>query len=276
MPPLDANGAILWSTMVFAFGGAEGVATLRNETTGGMRTIVRALPLVAVLLAVAYIAGSAAMLAILPASEATRLDGIPAAIVAGLAALGLGALTTPTLLLLAVATLGSLSAWFGVAARIPFAVGIDHGLPRSLARRHPRTGAPISAIYLQLAVVVALLLLSQAGETLQSAYDFLVSMSVLSYTLPFLFLFAAYWRAQSTPAPEGAFLSPGGAGGRRAIAAIGFVTALSAILCSLAPSPDAVNQLSAALKLFGASAALIGAGVAVYMATRGRPAAETT
>lgn len=276
LPPLDANGAALWATMVFAFGGAEGVATLRNETIGGMRTIMRALGLVAATLALAYVAGSAAMLAILPAEEATRLGGIPDAIVAGLEKLGLGALAPAALVLLALSMLGSLSAWFGVAARIPYAVGLDHGLPRGLARRHEKTGAPVAAIGLQAAIVIALLALSQAGETLESAYDFLVSMSVLSYTLPFLFLFAAYWRAQAAPVEEGVWVAPGGPARRRAIAAIGFLTALSAIICSLAPSPDAPDKAAAVLKLVGASAVLIGVGAVAYIASKRRaPIAAT-
>src|SRR5580692_11376765 len=35
-PPLDANGAILWATMVFGVGGTEALAFLRNDVRGGM------------------------------------------------------------------------------------------------------------------------------------------------------------------------------------------------------------------------------------------------
>src|SRR5205823_783506 len=46
-PPLDANGAILWATMVFGVGGTEALAFLRNEVRGGMRTILAVLACVA-------------------------------------------------------------------------------------------------------------------------------------------------------------------------------------------------------------------------------------
>ncbi len=268
LPPFTADGAILWATMVFAFGGAEGAAVLRNEVAGGMKTIVRALFVVGALLVLAYVAGTTAMLSILAPEEATRLGGIPDALAASLSRLGLGALAPAVLVLLALSFMGSLSAWFGVAARLPFAVGISTGLPRAFSQRDARTGAPTFAIYTQAGLVIVLIVLSQAGETLESAYDFLVSMSVLSYTLPFLFLFAAYWRAQDRPAPEGAWLAPGGRCGRRVIGAVGFLTALSAIVCSLAPSPDTADPLGATIKLIGASAVLIGAGVAAYLAAR--------
>src|SRR5690348_12266825 len=39
-PRLDATGAILWATMVFAIVGPESLAFLRNDVRGGMRTIL--------------------------------------------------------------------------------------------------------------------------------------------------------------------------------------------------------------------------------------------
>lgn len=269
-PPFNADGAILWATMVFAFGGAEGVAVMRNEVAGGMKTIARALLVVGILLALAYVLGSAAMLTILRPEEATRLGGIPDALSASLGHLGLESLAPAALVLLALSLMGSLSAWFGVAARLPFAVGVSEGLPNAFAYRDPRTGAPTVSIFVQAGLVIVLLVLSQAGETLESAYDFLVSMSVLSYTLPFLFLFAAYWRVQDKPAPDGAWIAPGTAATRRAIALVGMVTALTAIACSLTPSPDAPDPIIAVAKLFGASAVLIASGVAVYLMSRRR------
>jgi amino acid transporter len=221
LPPLDANGAILWSTMVFAFGGAEGVALLRNETKGGVRTIARALVLVGVFLALAYVLGTAAMLMLLPQAEASRLDGLPDAIALALNEIGATAWGPWALAALALALLGSTSAWFGAAARLPFAAGLDHVLPAIFGKRDERTGAPVVAIGVQTILVVVLIALSQAGATFAAAYDFLVSMSVLSYTLPFVFLFAAYWRAQETPAASALdWKTPGGSRAARGIAAL--------------------------------------------------------
>jgi amino acid transporter len=141
---------------------------------------------------------------------------------------------------------------------------LDHVLPRIFAARDPRTGAPVASIVVQTIAVVALIWLSQSGANVRAAYDFLISMSVLSYTLPFLFLFAAYLRAQSMPAPAGAWTSPGGATGARVIGVVGFVVTLSAVLCSLVPSPDAEDPTGATLKLLWASAVLMLSGAALY------------
>jgi amino acid transporter len=173
--------------------------------------------------------------------------------------------------LLALVMLGSYAAWFGAAARLPYAAGLDHVLPRVFAFRDPKTGAPVASIIVQTIAVVALVWLSQAdGESAREAYDFLISMSTLSYTLPFLFLFAAYLIAQRMPAPVGAWVAPGGKRGAVAIGVVGFVVTLSAVLCSLVPSPDAADQLGATLKLLLASAVLLLSGVVLYALAKWR------
>ncbi len=267
-PPLDANGAILWSTMVFAFAGAEGVALLRNEIEGGVARLVRAIALIGVFLVVAYLAGTIAMLSILAPEEASRLSGLPDALSLGLARLGLSDWAPAALLLLAAALLGSYGAWFGASARLPLAAGLDRVLPAIFAARDPKTGAPTAAILMQTAAVVALLVVSQADANIRSAYDFLVAMSALSYTLPFLFLFAAYIKAQGETAPAGAWVTPGGAVSARAIGVLGFTVTVSAIACALVPSPDAPDPLGASLKLAWSSGALILSGVALYALAR--------
>lgn len=272
IPPLDANAAILWATMVFGFAGAEAVALLRNDIAGGMPRLVRAIAMIGVFLVVAYVAGTIAVLSILTPEQASRLSGVPEAFQVGLNRVGSGEYAPYAMILLALVMMGSYSAWFGAAAKIPYAAGLDSVLPRVFAHRDPRTGAPVASIILQTVSVVALIWLSQAGENARAAYDFLISMSVLSYTLPFLFLFAAYLKAQGTPAPAGAWVSPGGANGARAIGAIGFVVTLSAILCSLVPNPDAEDPLMVTLKLVLASVVLLLSGAVFYVLGKRRPA----
>jgi amino acid transporter len=269
-PPLNANGAILWSTFVFAFGGAEGIALLRKTVRGGMPTIVRAIATVGAILAIAYIVGTVAMLAILPVHEASRLSGLPQALQTGFSRLDIGEFAPIAIGLLALSSLGALSAWFGIAARLPFVIGVDRFLPAAFARKSPTTGAPTVAILTQGLIVIVLLVLSQAGATLQSAYDFIVAMSVLSYTLPFLFLFlfAIYFKVQGSPAPAGAWVCPGGPGAARIVALIGLAVSLSAILCTLVPSPEAPDKLAAFIKLIVASGVLVLTGALIYALAR--------
>ena len=268
--PLNADGAALWATMVFAFGGPEALALLRDDVEGGTRQILRVLVVVGIGLVCAYMLGTLAMLGILGPNEVSRLSGVPDALRIALGRLGLAPLAPVALVLLAIAALGAFSAWFGVAARLPFVVGVDRYLPRAFAYRHPRTGAPVTSILLQTAAVFVLILLSQLGETVKGAYDFLVSMSVLSYTIPFAFLFMVYLRVQATRPPDDGW-SPGGPMRARLIGAVGLLVTLSAIACTLVPSADAAYKAAAVVKLVGSSAVLIGAGVGVWLWARRRP-----
>jgi amino acid transporter len=275
--PLNANGAILWATMVFGVGGTEALAFLRNDVRGGIRTVLRVLVCVAVAQIVFYVAGTAAMLAILSPGAATRLSGLPDALILGLNTLGLGGLAPIVLIGGFLCLLGSYSAWFGVGARLPFAAGLDAVLPAAFGRRDPKSGAPVVSIAVQTVIVAVIVVISQAGDTLKGAYDFLVAMSVLSYTLPFLFLFAVFLATQgraarARPAPADAWRTPGGPRVALAIGGVGMAATILAVGCTLVPSPDAGDQAWEVAKLVLASAVLVLSGVAAYALARRRSA----
>ena len=264
LPQFSADIAILWGTMVFAFGGPEALAFLRNDVEGGLNQILKVLAVVAFILTAAYLAGTSAMLVILSPEQATRLSGLPEALMTGLGRLGLGNLAPSVLVILALSLIGGYSSWFGVAARLPFVAGVDHVLPSAFAYRSPKTGAPSVSIIVQSTAIISLVLLSQSGSGLKAAYDWLVSMSVLSYTLPFAFLFVIYLVAIERPAVAGAWSPPGGRATSRIIGWVGLAVALSAIICTLVPSPDEVDKVGATLKLVGASIILIAVGAGFY------------
>jgi amino acid transporter len=254
--------------VVFAYGGPEALAFLKDDVQGGARQILKVLAVVGVLLVFVFSGATLGMLSILSAGDISRLSGLPDTLALALNRLGVGALTPFVLLGLAAALLGSYSAWFGVAARLPFAAGSDRLLPESFARRDPKTGAPTAAIIAQALVVVALVLVSQAGANLKAAYDFLVSMTLLSYILPFLFLFAVLIAVQDRPAPAEAWTIPGGPTVARIVGVVGGLCTATAFLCTLVPSPDAPDKAAAVLKIIVSSAVLIGAGAVAYWFSR--------
>ncbi|MDV6332273.1 APC family permease [Asticcacaulis sp. 201] len=263
-PPFDANGAILWASIVFAFGGVEGVALMRNDVKGGVRTIVPALIVLGLFQTIGYAGGTAAMLAIVPQEIASRLGGLPDALAAALTKLHVSAWLPYLLAAAALTFLGGMSAWFGAAARLPFAIGVDHMLPKVLGRTDPKTGAPVVAITIQAVLVILIMGLSAFGATLAGAYDFVVSMGVLTFVIPYLWMFAAYWIAQKRPDAGLDWRTPGGAMGAKILAALGFIVAFTAILGSLVPSSATTDAMGDFLKLAGASAVLIAIGAVIY------------
>lgn len=253
LPRIDANAAILWSTMIFAYGGAEGIPLMRSQAKGGVRSIKIAVSLVGCALILVYATGTTAMLTVLPQERLSRLAGLPDALGALLQKVEAPGLLPFVLLSFSVSSLGGLSSWFGVAARLPFAAGLSHALPPAFAKLSPRTGAPVNAIWLQTAFVIMFLALSEAGSSVAAAYDFLVAMSTLSFSLPYLFMFVAWRKIADRPSA-------------RAGAVVGLVVTTSAILGSMVPSPDASAPIAATAKLLFATLVMTVSGAALYYA----------
>ncbi len=264
LPPLNGNGAILWSSMLFAYAGVEGVALMRNEVKGGVKTVVKALLLLGGLQTLGYAVGTAAMLMIVPQGEASRLGGLPEAVGVAFGKLHMAAAQPVFLLVIGLSLLGGLSAWFGAAARLPFAVGVDRMLPAAIGRLDPRTGAPVTAIWIQAALTIAVLALSALGSSVAGAYDFVVAMGVITFMIPYLWMFAAYLIVQKREASRLDFRTPGGKPWALVLALLGIAMVLSAIFGSLVPSPEEPHPLIALLKLLGASAVMIVVGAVIY------------
>jgi amino acid transporter len=270
VPPASADTAILWATMVFAYCGVEGLAFMRGDIRDGMRAILRATIMLGIALAAVYILGTIAVLIIVPADELTRVTGLPQALQVGADRFGVPSLGPVMISIAALAMLGSYGAWFRVSASLPFVAGVAHYLPEAFGRRDARTGAPTYPLILQAVVVVALVVLSQAGASVRAAYDFLISITVLPIALAYLFLFATYFRAQDRAPPAGAYVSPGGARTARVIAATGFVATFVTVICSVVPSPSESDKTLAIAKLVIGALLLVASGVAVYVLGRRR------
>ncbi|MEJ0028188.1 MAG: APC family permease [Rhizomicrobium sp.] len=275
LPSLNFDTLILWGTIVFAYSGVEAVAFLRNEVEGGMKSILRVLTIVGLGTTFIYIAGTVAFLVILPQSALTRLSGFPDALRLGLAHVGAAGWAAPVIGLFALSMLGQFTAWFGVGARLPFAAGIDAFLPKAFARRHPKTGAPTVSILFQAAMTAVMVLLSQAGASVAGAYDFLVAMGVLTATIPYVFMFAAYLKAARLTPVAGAWAPPGGLRTSFVLGWIGMVSTLLAIACTLVPGPGEAHPVAAIFKFVGSAVAMGAVGLLLYWLSNRRRIAAT-
>lgn len=264
LPKMNFNSAILWGTIIFAFGGAEGLAFVRNDIAGGMRTIRRVVMVLGVSMAVIYIAGTAFMLTILPQAEFTRLGGFPDALQAAFARAGLSSLAGTAIGLLALSQLGGLTAWFAAGAKLPMSAGVDNFLPAVFAKKNEKTGVPMAATLLQGGFMLFMVVLSEAGASAAAAYDFLISMSVLTSSIPYVFVFIAYFRhARRKPVP-GAWLPPGGARTGLVLAVVGQAATLMAIICSMVPASSDPHPLATFLKIALSTLAMLAIGLVLY------------
>ena len=120
---------------------------------------------------------------------------------------------------------------------------MDRYLPPSLARLHPRWGTPHVSLLWQGAACTVFLVAMQLGENLRTGYQLLVDMTVITYFIPFLYLFLTAWR-----------------NGRRISAPLGLAVTVAAIAFSLVPPDGTRSVWLFEAKLGGGSALLVLSG----------------
>ena len=166
--------------------------------------------------------------------------------------------------------LGGTGGWFAATARLPFVAGIDRFLPRAFGALHPRWRTPYVALLVQAAIAALFIWLGQAGTSVHGAYDALVSMGIIAYFIPFLFMFAAMIVLQREPAGPDVIRVPGGKPVAILLASLGFVVTAVSIVLACVPPDEEPNKMLAVVKVVGSSTVLVGAGAIVYLLGRRR------
>jgi amino acid transporter len=265
VPHFSLRNAIFWATIFFAYGGCEAGSFMGDEIKNPRRTIPRALLAGGTVLAVGYLAGTAALLSAVPSDALRGPDGFVLGVQALCERLGLAWFLAPLALLVGLNAVGGAAAFLSSTSRLPFVAGVDHYLPVAFGRIHRRFGTPWVAIGVYGLASVILALLSQAGTTVRSAYAVLISMSIIAYFLPYLLLFASLIRLQNRPAAPGVVRVPGGRRFAATLAAIGFACTSLTIVLSVIPPAEEPHKVLAVAKVLVSTAVLIGAGVAVFV-----------
>jgi amino acid transporter len=109
------------------------------------------------------------------------------------------------------------------------------------------------------------ILLGQAGTSVKGAYDVLVSMAIISYFIPYLFMFASMIRLQREPAGPEVIRVPGGRPAATSLASLGIAVTGVAIILALIPAEDEPNKALAVAKVAGLTLMLVGIGTVVYI-----------
>ena len=270
IPHLTLSNAVFWSSVFFAFGGVEAGSAMGDEIHNPRRVIPWAILAGGSILAIGYIAGTAALLVALPSQVVDGPDGFVNGIHMLSSRLGLSWFLSPIALLVALNAVGSAAAYLSSTSRLPFVAGIHHCLPPAFGLVHPRYRTPWVAIGVYGFAGICVTILGQAGTSVRGAYEVLVAMGVLSYFLPYLFLFAAMIRLQSRPTGQGVRRVPGGKPMAIALASVGLASTALTIVLSAVPAVDEPNKPLAIAKVVGGTVVLVGTGVAVFLFSRRR------
>jgi amino acid transporter len=268
VPHPTLKNAVFWSSVFFAFGGVEAGSAMGDEIQNPRRVIPWAILVGGSVLAIGYIAGTSALLVALPSDAVGGPDGFVNGIHRMSARLGLGWLLAPIALLVGLNAVGSAAAYLSSTSRLPFVAGIHHCLPPAFGWIHPRYRTPWVAIGVYGLAGIGVTLLGQAGTSVSGAYEVLVSMAVISYFVPYLFLFGAMIRLQSRPAGPEVRRVPGGRPAAIALGLLGLASTTMTILLSAIPADDEPNKLLALVKVVGGTVVMVAAGMAVFLFSR--------
>jgi len=271
-PHFTLGNAVFWSGVFFAFSGVEAGSSMGGEIENPRRTVPWAILTGGTVLAVGYIGGTTALLVALPSAAVGGPDGFVTGVASLAARLHLGWLMAPLALLVALNAVGGAAAYLSSSSRLPFVAGIDHYLPAVFGRVHQRFRTPWVAIAALGAAGILMALLGQAGTSVRGAYDAMVSMAVITFFLPYLFLFGAMIRLQREPAGAEVRRVPGGKPTAYALGIIGFASTSVTIVLSTIPGVDEPHKALAVVKVVGGTALLIGAGALVFALEKRRAA----
>ena len=256
LPEWSWDNLNFWSQIAFAFGGLELGAIMSGEIRDPRRTVRRAAWISAAVIACAYMLGTLAILALLPPERISVVTGLAQAGEAAAAQLGWSGLSVVLGALIACGIMGQSGAWIGGSARLAFVIGLDSYLPAAFGRLHPRWQTPYVALLGMGIASTVFLVLAQLGDTLRTAYQVLVDVTVITYFIPFLYLFATAWKY-----------------GQRWSALSGLIVTAAGIAFSFTPPEGVQSVWLFELKIVGSCALLIASGLYFYARGRRRRAA---
>ena len=267
LPAWNWDTVNFWSQIAFAFTGLELVSCMAEEVHNPRKTLPRAVFGAGALIALMYIAGTFAVLALAPAENIDPKSGVFQAISVGSVALRIGFFGVIAAILVTAGNAGGIGSTVAGVARVPFQVGIDRYLPAAFGKIHPRWKTPWISILVQAIISGAVLLLSQISESTRGAYQSLVDVAIILYFIPFLYMFAAVIKMASrkdrSKNPH-AVLVPGGILGVWICGGLGFFVVLVGIFVSLVPPGDSANKLAFELKVAIATAISILIGLLLF------------
>ena len=238
MPVWNWDTVNFWPQIAFAFTALELCSTMSEEVRDPQKTFPRAILGSGVLIAIAYILGTFALLAIMPAEAVDLKSGVFQALTTGSISLGIAFFGIIAAILVLFGNAGGVGTTVAGVARIPFVVGIDRYMPAAFGKIHSKWKTPWISILVQAGISAVVLLLAQLKENPNDAYQMLVDAGTILYFIPFLYMYAAAiklaYRADRTSNPNAA-LVPGGILGVWFAGILGTVVVAAGIALSLIP-----------------------------------------
>ena len=192
MPAATAFNLNIFGKMALgALSGFEYVALLAGECRNPARTIRKAVLVAAPVIALMFILGTGAVLAIVPNDQIDLVSPIPQTLTMGFRGLGFAGLIVPALIMLLVLRqIGAVSLIFAGNTRLPMVVGWDGLLPGWFTRLHSTFRTPVNSILLVGGITLVFTIAGQIGVGVQEAFQLLENAAGILYAFVYIGLFA--------------------------------------------------------------------------------------
>jgi amino acid transporter len=256
-----------WPQLAFAFAGLELVSAMSEEVKNPQRIFPRAIFASGALIALIYIAGTVAVLMLLPSETVDPKSGVFQAITEGSTVLQMAAVGVIAALLVTVGNAGGVGSTVAGVARIPFIVGIDRYLPAAFGKIHPRWKTPYISILVQAGASGVILLVAQINDNTRGAYQILVDAATILYFIPFIYMYAAAIKLSARPDRREnrlAVVIPGGRFGVAVAGGLGLAVVGVGIVLSFVPPGDTANKVLFEIKLVAGTVLSVLLGLVLY------------
>lgn len=237
---------VLFSGVLFAFGGLEMSAVHAKDVINPQKNYPRAILLSAIMILGLYVFGVFAIAVVIPQEQISLVAGSLQAFSVFVDAYGLSWLTPIIAFLLALGAFGTLSTWVAGPSAGLLAAAQSGDLPPYF-RKLNRHGMPVALLITQAVIVTAFSFVFLFMPTVSSAYWILTALATQLYLVMYVLMFAAAIKLRyKRPNVERAYRIPGGIIGMWLVAGLGLFGCIATFFIGFFPPP----QIHTGSKLF--------------------------
>jgi amino acid transporter len=180
-----------FGTICYSLVGLDLASIMGDEIQDPKRNLPISILIGGLIAGAIYFGTTLSMLIAMPQKEIGVLAGILQAISVMSHNTGVVGVVAPLALLECIAILGTASAWFSGAARLPFVAGVDRYLPPIIGRVHPRYHTPYVSLILFAILSSLLIATSFLGVSVGEAYLTMLDLAVILQLAPSAYMFLA-------------------------------------------------------------------------------------
>ncbi len=245
LPTLDLSTLPFVATVILLFAGMEMAGFHALETRDPGRDFPRAILLSATVIFGLSVLGTLAILFTVPGKDLSLAAGVIQAIEVMLDKIGVGWLTAPMAVLIAVGSIAQLSTWLGGPAKGLGVAAAQGDLP-PVWRRHNRHQSPVAVLLIQAVISSLFALAFVLLPSVNAAYWVLSAVTTEVLIVMYFFMFAAVIKLRYTqPDTPRAYRIPGGKAGVWTVGGVAIVALAFSFIVGLLP-PSVVQGIGTA------------------------------